>query len=117
MSTKIKFLYFIGALFLSVFAFSQNASEHITKKIHYYTFNGAANQEQIEALEQEVAKITFVTEAKVKYKAEKAAGQLIVLTSELPVKGENDPEFSPAMLKKALANHGFEPNEYRSENQ
>lgn len=117
MRINIKFVYLIGLFFFSGFMFSQNNSEQVTKKIHYYSFAGSASQEQIENLQQEVAKITFVTEAKVQYKPEKGLGELRVLTSEVPVKGENEPEFSPILLKKALATMGFEPNEYRSENQ
>lgn len=113
----IKIKLFIGFLFLSGFMFSQNNFEQVTKKIHYYSFSGSASQEQIESLQQEVAKIKFVTEAKVQYKSEKGLGELRVLTSEVPVKGENEPEFSPVLLKRTLASMGFEPNEYRSENQ
>lgn len=113
----MKILYLFGFFFLSGLMFSQTNLEQVTKKIHYYSFSGAASQEQIENLQQEIAKIKFVTEAKVQYKPEKAKGELRVFTSEIPVKGENEPEFSPVLLKRTLANLGFEPNEYRTENQ
>lgn len=117
MRTHFKLFCLLGLFFFSGFMFSQNNIEQVTKRIHYYSFSGAASQEQIENLQQEVAKIKFVTEAKVQYKPEKGKGELRVLTSEIPVKGENEPEFSPILLKRTLANLGFEPNEYRSENQ
>jgi hypothetical protein len=117
MRLNFKLLILLGLFFISGSLLSQTNFDRPVKKIHYYTFSGAAGQEQTEALQQELAKLEFVTEAKIEYKAEKNAGQIRVLTAEPAPKQENDPQFSPIGMKRVLINLGFTPAEYRFEKQ
>lgn len=117
MKLNFKFIILLGLFLVTGSLCSQTNIERPVKKIHYYTFSGIAVQEQLEFLQQELAKLEFVTEAKIEYKGEKSAGQIRILTAEPAPKHENDPLFSPSSIKKTLINQGFMPSEYRFETQ
>lgn len=117
MLKPIQFLLILGFFCLSNTLFSQTDSDRPIKKIHYYTFSGTAVQEQLEQLQQDIAKLEFVTQAKVEYKAEKQKGQVRILTSEPKAKNENDAVFSPYQVKQVFIKLGYTPDEYRFENQ
>ncbi|MCD6017478.1 MAG: hypothetical protein K0S53_599 [Bacteroidetes bacterium] len=103
-------------LFLSTFSFSQqrNTSDiqkEITKT-HYYTFTGYASQEKLDELQQALISLEFATEAKVKYKLEKNAGQVILITKEPVVVSEDQKVFSPPVIKRTIIKHGLTPVQY-----
>ncbi len=109
---KTSFLLLILS-FLSLNIFSQQQTNSLHKKeittLHYYTFEANVSQDQLNALEQALSRLEFVTEAKVKYKAEKGMGQVIMLVKQPEVTSENQKEFSPTIIKKTLINMGFTP--------
>lgn len=80
--------------------------------MHYYTFEGNADQEKINNLEQNLVKLDFVSEAKVKYKIEKNMGQVILVVKEKNVTSEGDKVFSPTAIKQTILRSGFSPMEY-----
>jgi hypothetical protein len=111
---KHTFLYLIFT-FLSLHIFSQQPGAIGKKEIttlHYYTFEANASQDRLNALEQALSGLEFVTEAKVKYKPEKGMGQVIMLVKQPVVTSENQKEFSPTIIKKTLINMGFTPVKY-----
>ncbi|MES2513190.1 MAG: hypothetical protein V4580_03565 [Bacteroidota bacterium] len=103
-------------IFLSHFSFSQQRNTSGIKKeiikTHYYTFEGSATPSKLDELQLALAALEFVTEAKVKYKTEKSAGQIIVITKEQQVVSENQKEFSPPVLKRTIISQGLTPLEY-----
>lgn len=105
--------YFFTALVfvLSYGLFSQNTGTPIIKT-HYYTFQGNANQQQLDKLEQVLMRIEFVSEAKVKYKPEKNMGQIIFITKEFETVKEGDRTFSPTSVKQAILQNGLMPMQY-----
>lgn len=108
---KVSFLVLIFT-FLSLNIFSQKPAVIGKKEIitlHYYTFEANVSQDQLNALEQALSSLEFVTEAKVKYKSEKGMGQVIMLVKQPEITGENQKEFSPTIIKKTLINMGFTP--------
>lgn len=113
---KLLFLYILSFAFFSQILFSQQRNtSNITKEIiktHYYTFEGNATQEKLDGLQQALVQLDFVTEAKIKYKFEKNAGQIIILTKEQTVVTENQKEFSPTIIKKTIINFGLMPIQY-----
>lgn len=117
MLKSLSLIVILAFLGLSNHVFSQTDSDRPIKKIHYYTFSGTAVQEQLEQLQQDIASLEFVTQAKVEYKAEKLKGQVRILTSEPQSKNENDPLFSPYNVKQVFIKLGYTPEEYRFENQ
>lgn len=113
---KLQFLYILSFAFFSQILLSQQRNtSNITKEIiktHYYTFDGNATQEKLDGLQQALVQLDFVTEAKIKYKFEKNAGQIIILTKEQTVVTENQKEFSPTIIKKTIINFGLMPIQY-----
>lgn len=93
-------------------SFSQTANELNQNEfliIHYYSFEGIASQDKLDALEQSLAKLDFVIEAKVKYKFEKSFGQITLVVKDKEMKSEGDKTFSPASIKQAIIKNGFTP--------
>lgn len=82
------------------------------KTLHYYTFEGNANQDKINELESSLLKIEFVAEVKVKYKSEKNSGQIVLVVKEKTISREGDKSFSPTSIKQAILNTGLAPGEY-----
>jgi hypothetical protein len=81
-------------------------------KTHYYTFEGYATPEKLDELQLALMQLEFVTEAKVKYKAEKSAGQVVMVTKEPQSISENQKGFSAPMIKRTVINFGLAPLEY-----
>ncbi|MES2762049.1 MAG: hypothetical protein V4677_07580 [Bacteroidota bacterium] len=113
---KLSFSFLLIFLFLSNISFSQQRNTLGIKKeiikTHYYTFEGNAAPAKLDELQQALASLEFVTEAKVKYKPEKSAGQVIVITKEQQVISENQKEFSPPVIKRTIISQGLTPIEY-----
>lgn len=114
---KYKYSFLLITFFLCFFhsAFSQEKNalelnEFFT--IHYYTFEGNANQNKIDELENALLKIEFVSEAKVKYKIEKNMGQIVLVVKEKPMLHEGDKSFSPTSIKQTILRNGLTPMEY-----
>lgn len=82
-------------------------------KTHSYSFKNAENKEVINKIQQELERLDFVTQVKIKYAEPKKSGLLIITTSEKPVKNENDKVFSPTALKSVLLKNNITPIEYR----
>lgn len=80
--------------------------------MHYYTFEGNASQDKLDELEKSLAKLEFVSEAKVKYKFEKSMGQIVLVVKEKEIIHESDKSFSPAAIKQIIIKNGFSPLEY-----
>lgn len=80
--------------------------------MHYYTFEGNADEGKINDLEQNLLKLEFVAQAKVKYKIEKNIGQIILVVKEKTVTSENDKIFSPTSIKQTILKSGLSPMEY-----
>ena len=114
MKKTIYFFIILFTCFQSV-SFSQEKNElkpneFFTK--HYYTFEGNGAQDELDAMELSLAKIEFVSEAKVKFKSEKNSGQIILIVKEKTVINEGDKTFSPTSIKQAILQYGFTPMEY-----
>ncbi len=114
---KNKLTLFYCTFFLSLFSisFSQekntlNSNEFFT--MHYYTFSGNVNQDKIDDLEKALQKLEFVSEAKVKYKAEKGMGQISLVVKEKTILKEGDKTFSPTSVKQLILRTGLSPMEY-----
>jgi len=114
-------MYKASFLFLSLFLiFSQlsHAQEKNTLGLneffmmHYYTFEGNADQEKLNEIEQNLLKLDFVSEAKVKYKIEKNMGQIILVVKEKKITSEGDKIFSPTSIKQIILKSGLSPMEY-----
>ncbi len=108
-------------LFLFLFSFFSQLSHAQEKStlgmndfftMHYYTFEGTADQEKISNLEQNLLKLDFVSQAKVKYKNEKNMGQIILVVKEKTITSENDKIFSPTSIKQTILKSGLSPMEY-----
>lgn len=80
--------------------------------MHYYTFEGVANQDKIDELEQALLKLDFVSEAKVKYKIEKNMGQIVLVVKEKTILSEGDKSFSPTSIKQTILRNNLTPGEY-----
>jgi ribosome maturation protein Sdo1 len=111
---NITSLFFLFLIFSSIQLFSQQRNNAIDQKeiaiIHYYTFEANnVSQDRLDALQQALVKLEFVTETKIKYKAEKGKGQVIMVIKQPPVTSESQKEFSPTIIKKTLLNMGFTP--------
>ena len=115
--TKTLLLFILSFLFLSNFLFAQQRNtsgiNNEIIKTHYYTFEGYATQEKLDELQRSLVALDFVTEVKVKYKPEKSAGQVIMITKEQPVVSENQKEFSPPIIKRTIISLGLMPMEYK----
>jgi hypothetical protein len=113
---KVSLPFLLFLIFVSNFSFSQQRiTSGIKKEIiktHYYTFEGTATPAKLDELQKALAALEFVTEAKVKYKAEKNAGQIIVITKEQQVVSENQKEFSAPVLKRTIISQGLTPMDY-----
>lgn len=107
----VLFLLFINSTRLVSQQISTSQTQEISST-HFYTFEGKASQEKLDELEQILAKMEFVVQAKVKYKAEKEMGQVIMTVKQPVVVRENQKEFSPTRIKKTLISLGFSPIEY-----
>ncbi len=110
----------VTVLFLSLsqYAFSQEPKLKSDKQItrmHYYSFQGQASQEQLDFLQQDLKNMEFVGEVKIEYKPEKGAGQIRLITTEKAVAGEGDKQFSAVNIKRSLISKGFTPVEYHNE--
>lgn len=115
MKNKYTFLYI--TILLSFFhnSFSQEKNTLAPNEfftMHYYTFEGNANEIKLNELEQTLLKIEFVSEAKVKYKIEKNMGQIVLVVKEKPMLHEGDKSFSPTSIKQAILRSGLSPMEY-----
>ena len=86
-----------------------------TSKLYYYQFEGQLSSEASEALRNEILGMQFVTEAKIEYKAEKAAGQVRVFTTEKYTDNDTEFEFSIYNLKELLIRNNLFPSVYKSE--
>jgi hypothetical protein len=80
--------------------------------MHYYTFEGNADQEKLNLMEENLLKLDFVSEAKVKYKIEKNMGQIILVVKEKKITSEGDKIFSPTSIKQTILKSGLSPMEY-----
>lgn len=115
MKNKFAFLLLLLCFFLTKLTFSQEKNTLGPNEffmMHYYTFEGAIDQTKIDALEQNLLKLQFVLEAKVKYKPEKNMGQIVLVVKEKTVTSEGDKVFSPTSVKQAILSHGLSPMEY-----
>lgn len=83
--------------------------------MHYYTFEGNASQDKLDELEKALAKLEFVSEAKVKYKFEKSMGQVVLITKEKLLISERDNGFSPTIIKKTIINVGLIPIQHSAQ--
>lgn len=115
MKNRFAFLILFLSFFLTKFAFSQERNvlgpnEFFT--MHYYTFEGAMDQNKIDALEQNLLNLQFVSQAKVKYKPEKNMGQIVLVVKEKTVTSEGDKVFSPTSVKQTILSNGLSPMEY-----
>lgn len=114
---KHKYSILLITLFLSFYnsSFSQEKNTLAPNEfftMHYYTFEGIANQEKIDELEKSLLKIEFVSEAKVKYKMEKNMGQIVLVVKEKTMTHEGDKSFSPTSVKQTILRNGLSPMEY-----
>lgn len=117
MKKKLKFLLFILFLCINKLVFSQEKTRLKTNEfyvMHYYTFEGNLNQDKITEIEQLLSKIEFVEEAKIKYKAEKNMGQIVLVVKEKAVVNEGDKVFSPTSIKQVILKSGLVPGEYNT---
>lgn len=91
---------------LTSFGFSQDYS---------YSFSGDFSSEQIELLESKVSKVNHVTAAKVKYKSDRNAGEILITVEPVTKESqERDDVFSPADVKSILLDLGLNPISFRS---
>ncbi len=105
-------------LFFSVNAQSRSEKSALAKetnKLYYYQFEGQLTPEMSEILRNEVLTMQFVTESKIEYKAEKAAGQIRVFTTEKYTNNDTEFEFSIYNLKELLIKYNLFPSVYKSE--
>ena len=115
MKNKFSLLFLAFLLSLNYASFSQEKNilgpnEFFT--MHYYTFEGNANQDRLDVMELSLSKLEFVSEAKVKYKFEKSMGQIILVVKEKNMTHEGDKNFSPTSIKQTILKSGFTPLEY-----
>jgi hypothetical protein len=79
---------------------------------HSYIFSGVLSQDKITSLENQLMRIEFISEAKIKYKPEKNIGQILFTTQEKPTTKEGDKSFSPTSVKQLLIQNNLTPTEY-----
>jgi hypothetical protein len=118
----MRFLHLLFAtafIFLSQCLFAQAPqkikSDKQISKLHYYSFTGMLSADQLEFLQQDFKNMEFVVEVKIEYKAEKAAGQVRLISKENEVASEGDKQFSAVDIKRTLIAKGLMPVEYRNE--
>lgn len=114
---KHKYSFLLIILFLSLYnsSFSQEKNTLAPNEfftMHYYSFEGLANQDKLDELEKSLLKIEFVSEAKVKYKIEKNMGQIVLVVKEKTITREGDKSFSPTSIKQIILRNGLSPMEY-----
>jgi hypothetical protein len=115
MKNKVPFLILFCTLVFTKFTFSQEKhtlGHNEFFMMHYYTFEGALDQSKIDALEQNLLNLQFVSQAKVKYKPEKNMGQIVLVVKEKTVTSEGDQVFSPTSVKQTILSNGLTPMEY-----
>lgn len=115
MKKKLSILFSTIILCLCQPILSQNTTNlepNEFKTLHYYTFEGNANQDKINELESSLLKIEFVSEVKVKYKSERNSGQIVLVVKEKTISKEGDKSFSPTSIKQAILSIGLAPGEY-----
>ena len=97
--------------FISLNIFSQTkVANNITKQYHY-TFSGDLSPQLKTELEKSALQLNFATEAKIKYKAEYKAGELLVFTTEKTIVSEGDVGFDIVALKKLILSYNITPQE------
>lgn len=105
--------YFIVGLFI-LFSVKSNAqiSDNEIVTNHSYIFKGVLSPEKLSVIEQQMLRIEFVTEAKIKYKSEKSMGQILFVTREKSITKEGQKTFSPTSVKQLLLQNNLTPAEY-----
>lgn len=105
--------YFIICLFI-LFSVKSNAqiSDNDIVTNHSYIFKGGLSSEKLLIIEQQMLRIEFVSEAKIKYKPEKGMGQILFVTREKPITKEGQKTFSPTSVKQLLMQNNLTPAEY-----
>lgn len=106
------FALFFGFSYVSVSQEINTLGQNEFFMMHYYTFEGYATQDKLDELEKALAKLEFVSEAKVKYKFEKSKGQIVLVVKEKVMVHEGDKTFSPATIKQTIIKNGFSPMDY-----
>lgn len=86
-----------------------------TSKLYYYQFEGQLSPGASELMRNEILGMRFVTEAKIEYKPDKAAGQVRVFTTEKYTDNDTEFEFSIYHLKELLIRNNLFPSVYKSE--
>jgi len=119
MKQLLKFNLLLFFTIISFKSYSQSIDKasmsKTTEKIYYYSFSGALNPENIEAMKEEILRMQFVTEVKIEYKAEKALGQVRLIAKEYYTNNDTDFEFSIYNLKMLLIRSNLMPSEYKFE--
>ena len=115
MSKKLPYL--VVALFFSFCSNLFSQEKHVLGPnefftMHYYTFSGTGAQDKLDEMEQSLATLEMVSEAKVKFKSEKNMGQIVLVVKEKTVTSEGDKTFSPTSIKQTILKSGFTPMEY-----
>ena len=114
---KNKFSYLLLVLFLSLYNNTFAQEKHTLAQnefftMHYYTFEGNGAQDKLDEMENVLAKLDMVSEAKVKFKSEKNQGQIVLVVKEKVISSEGDKSFSPTSIKQTILKSGFTPMEY-----
>lgn len=116
MKNTLSILFFALFFSFSIISVSQETTTlapHEYFTMHYYTFGGNnVGQDRLDALEQSLSKLEFVSEAKVKYKNEKNMGQIVLVVKEREMVQEGDKTFSPATIKQTIMKNGFSPMDH-----
>lgn len=93
----------LSILFFVVLSLSANAQRY------GYSFEGALDNEQKEALETSVTKLNSVKYCKIRLKEEVSKGQLIFELDPSKVKEESGEESTIQLIKKLVINQGLSP--------
>ena len=93
-------LFFIS--FCSILSFGQS---------HYYSFQGELNEAAKSELESRIQSLEFVQEAKIRFKEEKQAGEIVFTLIAETKKSENE-SFSPIEMKQLIQEFGLTPLNY-----
>lgn len=93
----------------------KSKSSSVSKKILYYSFTGAADQNEFESLKKKILLIEGVKEIKHEFKAEKNAGQLRIVYEEKTRTKESDKDFDITAVKKLLLSHHLVPGDVKTE--
>ena len=114
MNTKtLKLLLLFTLCVFSFGLFSQTPSATSIKKNCRYTFNGELSSQTKTEIENNVAKLQFVTSAKIKYKADSKAGELILSVEEKQKTTEGEETgFNIFELKQLLLSYNITPLEF-----